>query len=454
VKKVHEKIIMTILVISVITCLLLPFNIPGIKIVFGILIIVWLGSGVYAFIIVNFVKPDYKSIRDNLEKRENDTNSPKNTSRSSVRKTEPDTRKTIHVSEVKEKIVEQNSEVEEEILEHNAENTMPEGIIEKISEQKSEIKEEISESKVVNTVEQGTQANDHRSEEKIREDNSKPAVLKEAQEILLRRKEEFDSEIKPFNKKYTGNIDTEIYNFYGRYIELLDEYLKSKKIICNDLIYTNEKCEARNIIDEEVHSINSLYMFRCKDMEFAFDENGKHLWRISPDNVNFAEWYNRLKETSRTKEWRNYSFDILAVLATKDEVYVLFQSGLVKSTDPDFEEVNLFKKTDEARRICAGLPVQAVLDVAQTIDDLDRSHYYSWDMKSFISSFTDGSYDTGVYRVYSSTSKEYFLENYLVDINLYEMWSEVKKGTVPMFAAMDCLPEDTTVKYRDETLIY
>lgn len=444
---IHEKIIKTILVISAITCLLLPFNIPGIDKFFGILIIVWLGLSIYAFIIVNFAKPDYKSICDSLEKRENNTNSKKNTSKSSVQNAEPDARKSVYVCDAKK-----------ETEEHNAESTMPEGVKEENVEQKSEVKEEITgeitESKVVNTVEQGIQADDHRSEAKIREDNSKPAVLKEAQEILLLRKEEFDSEIKPLNKKYTGNIDTDVYNFYGRFIELLDKYLKSKKIICNDLIYTNEKCEARNIIDEEVHSINSLYMFRCRDMEFAFDENGKHLWRISPDNVSYAQWYDRLKESARTKEWRNYSYDILAVLATKDEVYVLFQSGLVKSTDPKFEEVNLFKKIDEARRICAGLPVQAVLDVAQTIDDLDRSHYYSWSMKSFIFSFTDGSYDTGVYRVYSSTSKEYFLENYLVDINLYEMWAEVKKGTVPMFAAMDCLPEDTTVKYRDETLIY
>lgn len=315
--------------------------------------------------------------------------------------------------------------------------------------------DEKSELKTEKTVNSDATKNTQKSEARIREDESKPAIYKEAQQILISRKEEFSSNTTSINQKYTGNIDSDIFTFYGRYIELLDNYLKSKNINCNDLIFINKECDVLNISDEQTQSINCFYKFNCRGMDFAFIENGNGLCHIGPVNELYSSWYEKLKDVIKTKTWFHDSYDILAALSANNEIYVLFQSGLVKSSDPEFEEVNLFSKIDEARRICSVLPIYAVLQAVQEMGDIEyKGYYYSWIHKCYIASYTDGSYDTGVYQVYASTSKEYMLGNYLVDINLIDMLNEVNEGTVPLFAMMDCLPEDPNAHYRDSTLIY
>lgn len=318
--------------------------------------------------------------------------------------------------------------------------------------------------KKIDVAEKAKSLQEITDEEQKKRIELKKSVLKESEEILNSRKKEYIQENIPENTKYSKLGNDSIGEFHCRYMDLLDNYLISKGIQCNGVKINRGKWTyAKDIISGKEDMVSSLCEISCRGMDFIFDERFKRLWLAGDMNEEEGQWCDRWAKTITSRAWYKRSKDYLAVLATDTEMYVLFQSGKVKSTDPDFEEVYLFNKIEEARRICAELPNDKILDAALTIEEIDEKKssnygfihpYYSWELKSFIDGFKDGSLDTGIYAHYYSKSKEYMLENYLVDQNLYEMWLSVKEGNVPRFAALDCLPEDETVDYHNEKLIY
>jgi len=248
----------------------------------------------------------------------------------------------------------------------------------------------------------------------------------------------------------------QVEGFYNRYIEFLDNYLLSQGINCKKIAFNHVSCNAQSLEDGKICTIDSIYELECRGMVFSFPENGHLLWLKGAVNPKNKEWFESIYPKLMVKEWFEESRNYLAVLATESEIYALMQSGVVKSTDPDFEENYIFEKSDEARRICSALPIDKVLEKAALVHHIDGSSgtYYSWESKSFISSYTDGSYDTGLFEVESSISKDYMLRNYIVKKGLYDMWCDVMNGVVPDFAAYDCLPEDKSVNYHYKHQIY
>ena len=296
------------------------------------------------------------------------------------------------------------------------------------------------------------------SSKRLSEEEQKTQVLLEAKEILQSRQKELNREPHKDNSassKDENGAESRIEKFYMHYIEILNNHLISQGINCSKVTFSQATTTAKKVQDGSIDTINSIYRFECRGMVFIFPEDGHYLWLEGDINSENEMWYESISQKLITKEWFRDSRSYLAVLATETEIYALMQSGDVKSTDPDFECPGLFQKIDEARRICCELPIDSVLEKAATLNYItDLKAHYSWYLKSFISSYTDGSYDTGLYEVESSTSKNHLLRNYIVDIDLYAMWCDVMNSTVPNFAAYDCLPEDESVNYNHRHLLY